>query len=78
MLREEVLRVPSSLWKPGKQGVTDLQRMCDQQSQAHSTHQSSLNDRFKKTLRLNRDQIYYYLPGLTWYREHMVDDAQLP
>lgn len=34
----------------------NLEMMSDQQSQAHSTHQLSLDNWFRKALRLNRDQ----------------------
>lgn len=52
--------------------------MSDRQSQAHSTHRPSFNDRFKKVLRLNRDhEKGYYLPKMTGYREHIKNETQL-
>ena len=48
--------------------------MSDRQSQAHSTHLKSFNNRFRKVLRLNRDHkgvhICLYMTG---YREHIEE-----
>ena len=46
--------------------------MSDRQSQAHSTHLKSFNDRFRKALRLNRDHKDVYIClKMTGYREHI-------
>jgi len=45
--------------------------MSDRQSQAHSTHQPSLNDQLKKVLRLNRDHKDVIICLMTGYREHI-------
>ena len=63
-----------------KNGRNQYEDMSDRQSQAHSTHQSSFNNWFRNTLRLNRDH-EYYLPTrveMTWYREHIENETQSP
>lgn len=46
--------------------------MSDRQSQAHSIHLKSFNDRFRKALRLNRDHKDVYIClKMTGYREHI-------